>query len=71
MSEKWKYQIKTGGIWGVFMVVFTTLFNWNEKPLAEQLSTTNFYVRALSYVATGVFILGYFNWKAKVKRENQ
>jgi hypothetical protein len=31
MSERWKYQLKMGGFWGVFMVVFMTLFELKEK----------------------------------------
>jgi hypothetical protein len=34
MSERWKYQIKSGGLWGVFMVIFMTMFEISEKPLA-------------------------------------
>ena len=70
MSERWKYQIKTGGLWGVFMVVFMTLFENSEKPLAQQLHSGEFYFRAIVYIILGIFILGYFNWKAKIKREN-
>lgn len=70
MSERWKYQIKTGGLWGVFMVVFMTLFEISEKPLAQQLQSGEFYFRAVVYIVLGIFILGYFNWKAKIKREN-
>lgn len=69
MNERWKYQLKTGGIWGVFMVVFSTVFALEDKPLAIQLASTNFYLRGVIYIAIGVFILGYFNWKAKMKRE--
>ncbi len=71
MSERWKYQLKTGGIWGVFMVVFTTLFDLNHKPFIAQVSSSNFYIRNLIYIGIGIFVLGYFNWKAKEKRENQ
>nr|WP_294773506.1 hypothetical protein [uncultured Flavobacterium sp.] len=70
MSERWKYQLKFGGFWGVFMVVFMTLFEISEKPFTEQISSYNFYFRAVVYLAVGIFVLGYFNWKAKVKREN-
>jgi hypothetical protein len=70
MSERWKYQIKMGGFWGVFMVIFMTLFQLKEKTIAEQLSDTNFYIRAVGYIVIGIFVLGYFNWKEKIKREN-
>lgn len=71
MSDKWKYQIKSGGIWGLFMIVFTVLFEIKEKPLAVQLSSANFYIRAVAYLLIGIFVLGYFNWKSKVKQQNK
>jgi len=67
MSERWKYQIKTGGIWGLFMVVFNILFELKEKPFMEQISSSTFYLRAAVYSAVGIFILGYFNWKRRPK----
>ena len=70
MSERWKYQLKMGGFWGVFMIVFMTLFEIKEKSISEQLSSTDFYFRAISYLVIGIFVLGYFNWKSKVRREN-
>jgi cell division protein FtsW (lipid II flippase) len=70
MSERWKYQLKMGGFWGVFMVVFMTLLELKEKSVSQQLSDNNFYVRAVSYIVIGIFVLGYFSWKEKVKREN-
>jgi hypothetical protein len=69
MNERWKYQLKTGGIWGVLMIVFSILFSIKEKPLEVQLSSPNFYIRSVLYIISGVFILGYFNWKAKKKAE--
>jgi hypothetical protein len=71
MNERWKYQIKTGGGWGIFMSVFMILFEIKEVPFLEQVSKPSFYIRALAYIAVGIFILGYFNWKAKNKRLNQ
>lgn len=70
MSERWKYQIKMGGFWGIFMTVFMTLFELKEKPFMEQLSSPNFYIRAAIYLAVGIFGLGYYNWKQKMKSEN-
>ena len=70
MSERWKYQLKMGGFWGVFMVIFMTLFELKEKTVSQQLSETSFYIRSVSYLVIGIFVLGYFSWKEKVKREN-
>ncbi|WP_298139955.1 hypothetical protein [Flavobacterium sp.] len=71
MSERWKYQLKMGGFWGLFMVVFMTLFELKEKTVSQQLSEANFYIRAITYIVIGIFVLGYFNWKEKEKREKK
>jgi len=70
MSERWKYQIKTGTFWGIFMIVFMTLFEWKEKPILNELASPKFYLKVLIYLLVGVFGLGYFNWKQKVKQQN-
>jgi len=71
MSERWKYQIKMGGIWGVFMTVFNVLFDIKEIPFSEQITSTLFYIRAVAYIIVGIFVLGYFTWKSNVKRQNR
>lgn len=70
MSERWKYQLKSGGFWGIFMIVFTSLFGLKELTFMQQISSTSFYIRATGYLIVGVFVLGYVNWRAKNKREN-
>jgi len=69
MSERWKYQIKMGGFWGLFMVVFNILFELKEKPFMEQITSYNFYLRAVVYIAVGIFGLGYYNWKQRLKNQ--
>jgi hypothetical protein len=69
MSERWKYQLKTGFFWGIFMSVFNLLFEMQEKPIRIQLTSDAFYLRALGFILVGILVLGYFNWKAKIKRE--
>ena len=71
MSERWKYQIKMGGIWGVFMSVFMILFDIKTISVAEQLSQPSFYIRAVGYIVLGIFVLGYFTWKSKMKQQNR
>jgi hypothetical protein len=65
MSERWKYQIKTGGFWGLFMTVFMALYESKEIPLQEQLTSSQFYFRLVFFLIMGIFILGYFTWKNK------
>ena len=71
MSERWKYQIKKGGFWGVFMILFTTVFALKEKPFATQIVDPAYYFRGVGYLFFGVFALGYSSWKAKIKRESK
>lgn len=71
MNERWKYQIKTGGFWGIFMTVFTILFELKQVSFLEQISKPTFYIRLVGYVIVGIFVLGYFNWKAKLKKEGK
>ena len=68
MNERWKYQIKMGGIWGVFMTVFNVLFDIKETPFAAQVATPTFYFKSIAYILVGIFVLGYFTWKSKQKQ---
>lgn len=63
--------MKMGGFWGVFMTVFMTLFEIKEKPLMEQITSYNFYLRAVVYISVGIFVLGYYNWKQKEKSQSK
>ena len=47
MSERWKYQLKIGLFWGLFMTLFNVLFELQEKTFQEQLASSNFYLRAV------------------------
>ena len=71
MSERWKYQIKTGAPWGVFMIVITLIFGLKEKPFATQIVDYNFYFRAVGYILFGIFVLGYSSWKTKTRKINK
>ena len=70
MSERWKYQIKYGGIWGIIVTVFMIVFEAKNAPIKEQLLQPDFYIRAIGFILVGIFVLGYFNWRTKTKREN-
>lgn len=70
MNERWKYQLKVGLPWGIFMTVFMALFNVNEKPLAELVQTWFFYFQMVMFLLVGVFVLGYSSWKSKTRRES-
>ena len=68
MTERWKYQIKTGGFWGLFMTVFMAVFQMKEIPLSVQFTSFQFYFRFVVFILVGIFVLGYSSWKAKNKK---
>jgi hypothetical protein len=67
MSERWKYQLKTGMFWGVFMAVSMTMIDACEHKNFGLILSWNFLLKFIVFCAVGIFILGYFNWKAKEK----
>lgn len=50
MSERWKYQVKTGVFWGLFMIGFSTWYLSGTTPLATQLADNGYYFRAVGYI---------------------
>lgn len=69
MSERWKFQTKVGLFWGLFMTFFNLFFE--EKPIQAQVASADFYLRAAVFILAGIFILGYINWKARVKTSTE
>ena len=71
MTERWKYQIKTGLFWGMFMTLFNVLFEIQKKSFPQQITSPNFYIRLAVFTFFGLFVIGYFSWKEKRKaKEN-
>jgi hypothetical protein len=67
MSERWKFQILNGGLWAIFMIVLMTAFDaiidndWmNGRKIA---------VRTVTFLTGGIFLVGYWNWKSRVKKQ--
>ena len=71
MSDRWKYQVKTGVFWGLFMIGFSTWYLSEKTPLAVQLADNSYYFRAVGYIVFGIFVLGYSSWTAKRRREGK
>jgi len=65
MSERWKYQIKTGVFWAVIMTVIIVVFDLKETSLYEQITSFQFYFRLGFFLLMGIFVLGYFTWRNK------
>ncbi|AWA29128.1 hypothetical protein HYN48_02955 [Flavobacterium magnum] len=68
MSERWKFQIRTGVFWGVFMSFFQLLFEMKRTPVTTQLSDVGFYVATLAQILVGIFVVGYFSWTSRPKK---
>ena len=70
MSERWKFQLKYGFIWG-FMVSFIMAgFDMFEMSIEDAFLSKRNLFRTLFFVFTGIFIVSYFSWKKKIKKED-
>ncbi len=70
MSERWKYQIRIGLFWGLFMSLGMTVFDCFNTSFEEAIVSKYIFLRVLIFVLTGIFWIGYDSWKKKIKREN-
>lgn len=61
MSERWKTALKFGLLWGILMLIFSALFDLQEKTLSEILNSGSFWLRSLVYTLVGIFPVGYFS----------
>lgn len=70
MSDRWKYQITQGLFWAIFTTFFITLIDIYETSFKEVILTKIFYIRIIFFLFFGIFGIGYYSWKMKVKNEN-
>jgi hypothetical protein len=70
MSERWKYQIKSGSFFGVTMTIVSSLFDLSEKDFTAIFFSYKFIVRLVIFLILGIFVLGYYNWKEKIKKQS-
>jgi hypothetical protein len=70
MSERWKYQIRIGLFFGFFMSLFSTVFDCFDTSFKETFLPRIIILKVLIFFATGIFIIGYINWKKKNKNES-
>ncbi|MBP6558551.1 MAG: hypothetical protein KA213_09320 [Flavobacterium sp.] len=68
MSERWKYQLKVGIFWGLFMSLMSTFMS--EKKLAEEMQEGSIYWRLIINVVVGTFVMGYLFWKGRDPKNN-
>ncbi len=68
MSERWKYQVKTGVFWGLFMIGFSAFVNQENKPISIALTEIDFYFRGVVFLLFGIFVLGILAGNQKLKK---
>lgn len=71
MSERWKYQIKTGLPFGIIMPIAMTLLDWwgSSTSLADAFISKKFLAQLAIFLSVGVFAIGYSNWRERAKNE--
>ena len=70
MSERWKFQLKNGLIWGVVLSLFLSVFDLFEMSFEDVFMSKRNLIRTFYFVLTGIFVVSYISWKKKIKREN-
>lgn len=69
MSKRWKMQIIFGTVWTLVVTATLAIMDLQQQTFSEQLSSPGFWVRFVLTLIIGIFGLGYYQWKQKVKRE--
>ncbi len=67
MSERWKYQLKIGSIWGISFSVIIQIFDLLEMSFSQAFLSKRSLLRMLFFIVIGIFIVSYFSWKQKIK----
>jgi uncharacterized protein YacL len=68
MSERWKYQLKVGLIWGLLMTLMSTFLN--DKTVTEEIKSVGIYLKFLLNFVVGTLVMGYLFWKGKNPKNN-
>ena len=63
MSERWKYQIKSGLPFGLLLPIVLGLLDWYGTSFSEDFFTLKFLISLLVFLFGGIFVIGYYNWK--------
>ena len=69
MSERWKYQIKSGLPFGLLLPIVLGLFDWYGTSFSDAFLTKKFLINLIIFLFGGIFVIGYFNWKEEQKKE--
>ena len=69
MSERWKYQIKSGLFFGLAMSVIIGIWEVYISSFSEVFLNYRYYLRIGILTLAGIFFVGYFHWKEKQKQQ--
>nr|WP_314839622.1 hypothetical protein [uncultured Flavobacterium sp.] len=67
MSERWKYQLKIGSIWGISFSLTLQVFDLLNMSFSQAFLSQRSLLRMLFFIVTGIFVVSYFSWKQKIK----
>ncbi|RTZ03032.1 hypothetical protein EKL98_12230 [Flavobacterium bomense] len=70
MSKRWRFQIKNGMRWGIILSLSLLVFDLFERSFEDAFFSKRNLFRTLYFVLFGIFVIGYLNWKKKIKRDN-
>ncbi len=68
ISERWKYQIKIGLIWGICLSLFMSSLDFFYASFETSFLTFAVLKRTLIFIALGIFFVGYMRWKTKNRK---
>jgi nicotinamide riboside transporter PnuC len=69
MSERWRYQIKSGLPFGLLLPIVLGIIDWYKTSFSEAFFTFKFLISLLVFLFGGIVVIGYYNWKEKRKNE--
>jgi len=67
MSERWKYQIKSGLPFGLLLPIFLGFLDWYGTSFSDAFFTLKILISFLVFLFLGIFVIGYYNWREKRK----
>ena len=66
MSERWQFQIKNGGVWGLIVSFSIAIIDLFEMSFEDAFLSQEKLLRTLYFVLAGIFIVGYSSWNKKI-----
>ncbi len=58
----WRYALKTGGFWGLFMAIIMNLFDLSEHSFEEVFLSKSFLIDLIFWIVSGIFLFAGALW---------